>query len=321
VPQYDLPYPVLAAYRSGAVPPPDLSGFWEQTLGAARRARRPALIRPIDTGLRLVATFDVTFTGFGGEPVCAWYHRPAVTSADLPIVVRYQGYGEGRGEPHDVSAWVLAGYACLEVDTRGHCPATGALTWGILDPLTYHFRRVYTDAILALEAAAELPGVDGARVGVGGVSQGGGISLAVAALAENVTAVMADVPFLSDVHRGAEIAGAPPYTELSSYLAAHPDHVAAAFETLAYFDVSVLALTARAPALFSVGLMDQVCPPSTVYAAYNAYAGPKEMRSYPFNGHEGGHVLHQAEQLRWLSALMPAPDLADDRLPLDAAVR
>jgi cephalosporin-C deacetylase len=80
--------------------------------------------------------------------------------------------------------------------------------------------------------------------------------------------------------------------------------------------VSVLARRARAAALFSVGLMDTVCPPSTVYAAYNAYAGPKQIRSYPFNDHEGGHAVHEAEQLRWLSAVLaPAPvETADGRV-------
>jgi len=342
MPQHDLPEPALIGYRSAVEAPADLAAFWEQTLAEARQAREPTTFEPVHTGLGLVSTSDVSFSGFGGEPVRAWYHRPAVTAADLPIIVRYQGYGDGRGVPHDISPWVLAGYACLEVDTRGQGPATGPrgpghtpdpagmqlgslgpLTDGILDPVTYSYRRVYTHAVLAVDAAAELPGVDGTRIGVTGISQGGGISLAVAALATNITVAMADVPFLSDFRRGAEIAAAPPYTELASYLAAHPDHVAHAFETLAYFDVAILSLTARSPALFSVGLMDEVCPPSTVYAAYNAYAGPKEIRSYPFNGHQGGHVFHQAEQLRWLSALMPAPELPHDaligKLPISAA--
>jgi len=62
-----------------------------------------------------------------------------------------------------------------------------------------------------------------------------------------------------------------------------------------------LARRASAPALFSVGLRDQVCPPSTVYAAYNLYGGDKEIVEYRFNDHEGGQVFHQAEQLRWLA--------------------
>ena len=73
----------------------------------------------MDCGLSLVDTYDVTFPGFGGQPVRAWFHVPTGTSAPLATVVRYIGYGGGRGLPHEVSPWVLAGYACLTVDTRG----------------------------------------------------------------------------------------------------------------------------------------------------------------------------------------------------------
>jgi cephalosporin-C deacetylase len=299
---HDLPERALVAYRTRAEPPADLDEFWERTLADARRASRPAELQPVDTGLGLVSTWDVTLAGFDGDPVRAWYHRPAGTRDDLPVVVRYHGYGGGRGLPHEVGVWPLAGYACLVVDTHGQGSAqAGCITRGILDPDTYSYRRIFTDAVLAAEAAATLPGVDAGRIVVAGASQGGGVSVAVAALAPHVTAVLADTPFLSDFRRGAEIADRPPYSELRAYLAAHPDRVERAFDTLGYFDVSILARRARAPALFSVALMDAVCPPSTVYAAYNAYAGPKQIRSYPFNEHEGGHAFHEAEQLGWMS--------------------
>ena len=140
-----------------------------------------------------------------------------------------------------------------------------------------------------------------------GGSQGGGISLAVAGLRDDLSVVLADVPFLTDYRRATEISAAAPYSELAAYLAVHRDHVDRVFETLAYFDGSVLARTAQAPALFSVGLMDEVCPPSTVYAAYNAYAGPKEICVYPYNEHEGGQSFHEVEQLRWMRTHMGAP--------------
>ena len=94
-----------------------------------------------------------------------------------------------------------------------------------------------------------------------------------------------------------------PYGELVRYLKVHRDHVDAVFETLAYFDAAALAAQARAPALFSVALMDDICPPSTVYAAYNRYGGPKQIIEYPFNGLEGGQAFHRAEQLKWMGRL------------------
>lgn len=320
MPLYDLSGSELTGHRSATAPPADLAEFWAGTLKQARSAAGPVRIEPVDTGLRLFDTADVTFTGSGGDPVRAWYHRPAAAE-DLPVVVQYQGYGGGRGLPHLVPIWVAAGYACLMVDTRGQgsgwspgdtpdpagsAPASpGYLTRGILDPQTYYYRRVFTDAVRAVECVRDLPGADAGRIAVTGRSQGGGMSIAAAALADGVRAAMPDVPFLSDFRRAAEITPQPPFTEIAGYLKVHRDRVEQVFRTLSYFDVSVLAPRASAPALFSVALMDTICPPSTVYAAYNAYGGAKEIRSYPFNDHEGGAEYHEAEQLRWLAGVLP----------------
>jgi cephalosporin-C deacetylase len=48
--------------------------------------------------------------------------------------------------------------------------------------------------------------------------------------------------------------------------------------------------------------MDQTCPPSTVYAAFNRYAGPREISVYPFNDHEGGQAYQWLEQAAFLRA-------------------
>ncbi len=320
MPQYDLSENELALYRSAVEPPEDLAGFWAETLATSRRRGWAAKAEPVDTGLTLVETYDVTFAGYDGEPIKAWYRRPAGVRDDLPVVVRYQGYTGGRALPHQVGMWPLAGFACLEVDSRGQGTGAGYvgdtsdsggtgpsvpgfMTRGVLDRATYYYRRLFTDAVLAVDAVKTLPGVDADRVAVTGVSQGGGITLAVAGLRNDLCAVMADVPFLSDFPRGIAVAATGPYLELTAFLASHRSRRKEVFETLRYFDASVLVRTAAAPALFSVALMDTVCPPSTVYAAYNAYAGPKEMRVYPFNDHEGGQFHQEAEQLTWLRSL------------------
>lgn len=322
MPQFDLPEADLARYRSAVVPPDDLVDFWDATLAESRALASAPRIERVDAGLRAVEVHDVTFSGFGGEPVRAWYRRPAGSAEDLPLVVRYQGYTGGRGLPHQVGPWPLAGYATLDVDARGqgagggYVGATpdehghgssylgGFMTRGIEDPSRYYFRRLITDAVLAVDAGVALPGVDGDRVAITGVSQGGGLTLAVASLRRDLRAVMADVPFLCDIPRGMTVASTGPYLELVGYLASHRDREQRVLDTLAYFDAAVLVTTATAPALFSVALMDTVCPPSTVHAAFHAYGGPKEMCTYPYNDHEGGQFHQEAEQLRWLRDLM-----------------
>jgi cephalosporin-C deacetylase len=60
---------------------------------------------------------------------------------------------------------------------------------------------------------------------------------------------------------------------------------------------------AKAQALFSVGLMDTICPPSTVFAAYNYYAGSKNIRIYKYNNHEGGDIFQTREKVQFLKRL------------------
>lgn len=315
--QFDLPLAELRAYTPDLAEPADLDRFWATTLAEARSQPLGPTFTAVDSGLTEVTTYDVTFGGFGGAPVRGWLHLPTHRAGSLPAVVEYVGYGGGRGLAHERVLWATAGYAHFVMDTRGQGsgwsvgatpdsdasgdPAhPGFMTRGILDRDRYYYRRVYTDAVRAIEAVRAHPAVDAARVAVTGQSQGGGLSLAVAGLVGDLAGVMPDVPFLSDFPRAITLVDTAPYAEIARYLKVHRDHVEAVTTTLACFDVAVLGRRASAPALFSVGLMDETCPPSTVYAAYNHYAGPKEIREYPFNDHEGGEGFHRLEQLRWL---------------------
>jgi hypothetical protein len=75
------------------------------------------------------------------------------------------------------------------------------------------------------------------------------------------------------------------------------------FETLSYFDGAVLAPRGRALALFSVGLMDRIVPPSCVYGAFNVYGGPKQMAEYHYSQHEGGGGAHLLRKLQFLEGV------------------
>jgi cephalosporin-C deacetylase len=308
----------LRAYSPDLTAPADLDSFWSRTLAEARTHELAATFAPVDSGLTVVDTFDVTFAGFGGAPIRGWLHLPAERDGRLPGVVEYVGYGGGRGLAHEQLLWAAAGYAHLVMDTRGQGstwsvgatpdpdapgdPAhPGFMTKGILDPASFYYRRLMTDAVRAVEAIRSHPSVDPERVAVTGGSQGGGLALASASLVDGLIGAMPDVPFLCDFPRAITLKDKDPYAEIGRYLKAHRDHVEQALATLAYFDMAILGGRATAPALFSVGLMDEVCPPSTVYAAFNRYGGPKEIVAYPFNDHEGGEGFHEVVKLRWLA--------------------
>ena len=315
MPFFDLPQSQLETYRSSAVAPADFDSFWAETLSASRSKPLDAVFEPVDLGFKLFDVFDVTFAGFGGDKIKGWYIKPA-GSPPRGTVVKFIGYGGGRGLPQEHFLWPATGRAVLVMDTRGQgsgwsvgetpdpvgseSQQSGFMTKGITAPATYFYRRVFTDAVRAIEALRSRAEIDPARIATAGGSQGGALALAAASLDPSVKAVVADVPFLCDFPRAITIAPRNPYGEVARYLAVHRDMVERALATLNYFDVVNHVRNARATALISVAVMDTICPPSTVYAAFNAYAGAKRINSYIFNDHEGGGAFQEREQIAFL---------------------
>ena len=319
MPRFDLPVDELRTYRPEVAEPADFDVFWRSTLAESRAVAEAPRLTRLDSPLSLVEVSDVEFSGFAGDPVKGWLLVPADAAGPLPAVVEYNGYGGGRGLPHERLQWAASGYAYFFMDTRGQGSAWGTggstpdphgagasfpgfMTRGIDDPADYYYRRVYTDAVLAIDAVRSLDVVDAARVAVTGGSQGGGIAIAAAGLAEGLVGAMPDVPFLSHFERAVGLTDRDPYNEIVRYLAVHRDAADTVFSTLAYFDGIHFAKRATAPSLVSVALMDPICPPSTVYAAANHHGAGAEVVEYAFNEHEGGQGLHWQRQAAWLAA-------------------
>ena len=313
----DLSSEQLATYRSAQAAPADFDDFWAKTLTEASSFDVDVRLAEVATGLTTIRTYDVTFRGFAGQDVRAWLRLPAQASGPLPAVVQYVGYGGGRGHALENLLWASAGFAHFQMDTRGQGASwsigdtpdeavaspqvPGVMTRGILDPEAYYYRRFFTDAARAVDAVRSLDVVDAGRVAVVGGSQGGGAALAAAGLRPGrVAAAVAFVPFLCDFPRALQVADAYPYREVIDYLAVHRAAAERAHRTLAYFDGVNFAARATAPALFSVAMRDVVCPPSTVYGAFNAYGGEHEMRIWEYNGHEGGGIMDEERALAFL---------------------
>lgn len=334
MPLFDLPLEQLRTYTSSVTAPADFDAFWDRTVNEARGFPLDAVFEPVDNYLSVIDTFDVTFGGYGGSPVKGWLHLPANREAGtrLPAVVQYAGYSGGRGLANQDTKWAQAGYAHFIMDTRGqgyggsvgetadpHPSAgevahAGLMTRGAGSREDYYYRRVYVDAYRAVEAAQAHPAVDASRIVVAGVSQGGGITVAVAGLAagrlDGVIAALPDVPFLQDFPRAIDIAPRGPYPEIAAFLGRHRERYEPMLAVLNYFDGVNLARAAAVAALYSVAQMDDVCPPSTVFASFNAYGAnagggaSKDIEVYRFNNHEGGQEHHWIRQLQFLRKLL-----------------
>lgn len=326
MPWFDLPLAELRTYRTATEEPPGLDEWWRSQLDKARSlAEPPTVTRYEPTGYGPAEVYDVAFSGARGDRIRAWYIRPPASRADgpdgpAPVVVKFIGYGGGRGLPADHMLLPAVGYPLFVMDSRGQggrwtIGATGDLpgggpelslvmTRGIDNPDDYYFTRLFTDAVRAVETAAELAGRS--PVAVTGISQGGGLALAAAGLLGDAVAVChADVPFLCDIQRAITLAPHAPYTEIPEFLAENVALIDSALNTLRYIDCALLARRITANSLLSVGLMDIICPPSTVFAAYNEITSAKDIAVYPYSGHSVPRA-HAEWQLRHLRENYPA---------------
>jgi cephalosporin-C deacetylase len=321
---FDMPQPELERYRPDVAEPSDFLEFWAKQVAEARAHPLDARFAPVETLVRYAQVFDVSFAGYGGDVVKGWLFVPHRLAPAPVVVVEYIGYGGGRGTPTEWLTYSAAGHLHLVMDTRGQghnwrggdtpdasfdgAPGGGGfLTRGILDPRQMYYTRLFIDATRAIEAARSHPAAAGLPVVAAGGSQGGALSLAATHLAAlagaPVAAAMPDVPFLSNFARATRVTMSAPYEEIIRFCKVYPQHTELVFANLSYLDVVNHARRIQVPGFFSVGLLDDITPASTVYAAYNHFAGAKQIRVYPFNGHEGGGQRHFEEKLAYLEML------------------
>jgi cephalosporin-C deacetylase len=315
MPLFDLPLAELRTYRTAAVEPPGLTSS-----GRARWRMRgggtEVEVEPFGGQAWASRRLDITFSGADGDRVKAWYLRPEEAGeAELPCRITFVGYGGGRDLPAAHALYPACGYATFVMDTRSQGGTwsrgdtadpgagvsgpehPGVMTRGIASPENYYYRRLYVDAVRAVETAAELPAWI-ARASASGREPGRRACSRRRRLApELVRLCHADVPFLCDIERGMDVAFDPPYTELVTYLAMHPELDERARLTLRHVDNALLASRIEAPTLISVALRDTITPPSTVFAAYNAVRGPKEIVVLPYADHSQVPTSHAERQL------------------------
>lgn len=318
--QFDLPLAELREYRRDVDRPEDFDDFWESEVAAARALATDPVFTPVESILTTCDVFDVSFSGHGGTRVKAWLLVPKTVESQAKVVVEYIGYSGGRGRPIDRLGWVSAGFPHLIMDTRGQGwritgsdtadpegggqpGASGFMMRGVEAPSSHYFTRLFVDAALALDVPESFAATAGRDLVSVGASQGGALALAGASLNDRASAVLPSVPFLADFRRATEVTDSYPYQEIAEYCRLHPDRIESVFHTLSYLDIVNHAERIDRPGYFSVGLADRITPPSTVFNAFNHYAGDKHIEVYPFSGHEGGATVHFERQVAWLDSI------------------
>jgi len=304
MPLIDMPLEQLLRYQGINPRPDDFDEFWDGAL-SRMRALDPAIeLVPRPTNARFAECFDLFFTGVGGARIHAKYVRPKDLSKAGPALVQFHGYGGNCGEWSDKLSFAAQGISVLALDVRGQSglsedtggfpgrTMSGHFIRGIAGgPEKMLFTHVFLDCAQLAGIAMELPGVDPKRVYASGGSQGGALTVACAALEPRVRRAAPVYPFLSDYKRVWEMDLAQgAYGEIREYfrifdpLHETEDEI---WTKLGYIDIHHLAPRINADVLFFATLMDQTCPPSTQFAAYNKIKSAKEIVIYKDFGHEG----------------------------------
>lgn len=302
MPVFDYPLEQLKLYSGSTPRPHDFDSYWARALSEVDRASLEVALDPVDLGDPGVEAFHLWFTGVGGARIHAKYLRPREHAEAKPAIVEFHGYSGSSGDFSDKIKWVHLGFSVFSLDCRGQGGLSqdvgipvlnslkGHIIRGIETPETFMFRSIFLDCVQLVRIAMVQPGVDGARVGVTGGSQGGALAVAAAGLEPRVRRCASCFPFLSDYRRVWDLNCSSAYEEIKDWFRRFdPLHQREeeVFTRLGYIDIQNLAPRIQGQVLMSVGLVDQVCPPSSVYATFNKIRGPKEMMIYPDFGHEG----------------------------------
>ena len=292
--------------------PDDLSHFWTGTIEELARTDVNArtTLAP-EHSAREFDTYQVVMDSFEGRRIRAWYSVPKDTPPGrrLPGVLAVPGYGGFKEIPTQL---VLHGFAVLTLHPRGQGESIQEwqleqgtkLTYHLEDKDKYYYRGAYMDCIRGLDFLSSRQEVDLDRLGMWSRSQGGGFTLATAALDSRLKAAVAEEPFLCNYPIAAELASSP-YCELRDYLEEHPDQRDTTLNTLSYFDCLNLANRITCPTLVDIGMVDEVCPYKTIMPVFEQIPGPKAVHIYPDLGHSPCTDFN-AHALNWLRRYLGA---------------
>ncbi len=148
----------------------------------------------------------------------------------------------------------------------------------------YYYKRVYLGCVRANDFLTSLPQYDGTRLGVSGGSQGGALSMVTAALDPRVKYLAAYYPALCDI-TGYLKGRAGGWPHLLDKENAPINNTKDKLQTISYYDVVNFSRLIKVPGFYSWGFNDEVCPPTSMYAAYNVIQAPKELHLYQETGH------------------------------------
>ena len=304
MPMLDMPLSQLKTYTGINPCPPDIDAFWDKQIEKMEALGTDFELVPARFQAPGAQCYHLYFTGMGGARIHAKLARPAKIDQPAPAVCIYHGYSGASPEFSALLSYVQAGFVAAALDCRGQGGKSedkggvrgntyhGHIIRGLEenDPEKLLFTHIFLDAAQLARIVMAMDEVDETRVGATGASQDGALTMACAALTPKLNRAASIYPFLCDYQRVWEMDLAKDaYAELRDYFRNFDplhERETELFTLLGYIDNQHIAHRTRAAVLMLTGLMDNICPPSTQFSAYNKLTCEKNMLIYPDFGHE-----------------------------------
>jgi cephalosporin-C deacetylase-like acetyl esterase len=276
--------------------PADFDAFWAVQKKKLAAVPVNARLTPVESAPTNVECFDVQADSLGA-PVSGYYARPAGAQArSLPIILTVHGAGVRSASLSGAVGWAGKGMLALDLNAHGlpngqaesyytnlaNADLKDYRTRGRESRETIYFLGMFLRLVRAIDFLTAQPEWNGRTLIVHGSSQGGAQSIVAAGLDPRVSFFAAGVPAMCD-HTGVVVGRANGWPKFL----ANPPAVPASnvVEAVRYYDAMNFATRVRCAGVVTVGFIDATCPPTSVYAAYNALAGPKQIFNDPPSTH------------------------------------
>lgn len=290
-----------------AVVPDDFDEYWEGEKAKLRAIPMDAQLEEKEDVSAAYRVFKISLANVDGQRTYGWLAVPS-GEGPFPAVMTFTAAGVSGTSYAGAAAWASKGYLSMHIihhnfDVETPREVTDALKEGELlgyshqgkeNRDTFYFHHVFLGCVRALDYLTSRAEWDGEHLTVTGSSQAGGLSLCMAGLHEEVTALAANVPGLCD-HTGILHDRASGWPRL---IPADDDGTIAAVS--GYYDAVNFARKFDGAAWVAVGLIDNTCRPTSVYSAYNSLRGEKTMLVFPRMGHAVPRE-YGANRVEWIA--------------------
>ncbi|HBC88996.1 MAG TPA: acetylxylan esterase [Lentisphaeria bacterium] len=277
--------------------PEDFDAFWNAMKTSMDAMLFNEVLVPVPEATnQKIETYAITLDGINGSKIRGYFSKPK-GNGPYPIIMFVNAAGI-----YSIGTRTVTGYAergAMAIDINAHDIENGQPVqyykelenstlkgWnhiGNSDREKTYFLRMFCSCYRTAQYISSRPEWNKKQFVVQGSSMGGGQSFVTAYLCPRVTAFAANVPALCD-HSGPIVGRLAGWPRWVSYANDKPDEKALAASR--YYDCVNFAYTIHAKALVSAGFIDTNCPPSSVYAAFNALPGEKTFFNMPKAGHK-----------------------------------